>query len=206
MDVSVRLSCGCPPLWQSFPAGKKAENSDAWKLFIPNVNLNAVLYSGYSMGLTVFILFTAVYMMIKSRKSERFLPVILICCIIFPLINYTMNAFMYIDGKSFIPLEPVMLLITGNFLSEKRLDPKYTVASSAVIIAMGSLNALTSDYNNELRILWIPIFVSVIFTSFLMMWIYQKIRRKFCRYMRLPVQCSYVSSTIMLILLPIIDK
>lgn len=181
----IILGCLCSsfmwmPTFMAILSGreKKAENSDAWKLFIPNVNLNAVLYSGYSMGLTVFILFTAVYMMIKSRKSERFLPVILICCIIFPLINYTMNAFMYIDGKSFIPLEPVMLLITGNFLSEKRLDPKYTVASSAVIIAMGSLNALTSDYNNELRILWIPIFVSVIFTSFLMMWIYQKNKEK----------------------------
>lgn len=183
--LGIILGCLCSsfmwmPTFMAILSGreKKSENSDILKIFIPNVNLNAILYSGYSMGLTVFILFSAVYMLLKSRKSGLFLPVVLMCCIAFPIINCTMNAFMYIDGKSFIPLEPVMLLITGSFLSEKRLDPKSTVISSAVIIAMGALNILAPDYNNELRIIWIPIFVSVIFTSFLMMWIYQKNKEK----------------------------
>lgn len=157
---------------------KTASNFDYWKLFIPNVNLTAILYSGYSMGLTVFVLFTAVYMMIKGRKSDRFLPMLLICCIVFPLINCAMNAFMYINGKSFLPLEPVMLLITGRFLSEKHLDLKYTVISSAIIIVMGLLNILASDYNVEFRIIWIPILASVIFTSFGMIWICRKKKEK----------------------------
>lgn len=179
--LGMILGCLCSsfmlmPTFTAILAGreKTTANSDAWKLFIPNINLTAILYSGYSMGLTVFVLFTVMYMMIKGKKSERFLPLLLICCIIFPFINCAMNAFMYIDGKSFLPLEPIILLVTGHFLSEKCLNLKYTIVSSAIIIVMGILNIFSSNYNVEFRIIWVPILASAIFTSFLMIWISRK--------------------------------
>lgn len=168
------------PTFMAILSGREKTSASfaVWELLIPHVNLTSVLYSGYSMGLTVFILFAAVYLIIKGRQSERFLPLLLICCINFPLINSAMNAFMYVDGKSFIPFGPLMLLIAGHFLSEERLDLKATAVSAAIITVMGLLNILTDNYNVEFKILWVPILASTIFTSLLMMWICRQKKEK----------------------------
>ena len=153
---------------------KTAVDMTAADILLPNVNHTTILYSGYSMGLTVIVLFAAVYMLIKSKRQARFLSLLLILCAVLPIINCTINAFMYIDGKSFLPLGPVMLLAAGHFFSEKQLDLRCTAVSSAIIIALGLLNILLSDYNIEFRLMWIPIFAFSILTPLIMILI--------CRY------------------------
>ncbi len=140
-------------------------------LLIPCVNLTTLIYSGYSMGLTLFALFSAVYMLIKGGKQPRFLAVILLCCTVFPFINCIINAFMYIDGKSFLPMGPVMLLAVGHFLSETRLDRKYTSVSAIILSTMSILNVLFSECNVEFQMILIPILALSFITAALMIWI-----------------------------------
>lgn len=120
-----------------------------WKMFIPQINFTTILYSGYSVGFTAVGVIGAIYLLKNGRLQDKFLSVSLLCCAVFPIINYTLNAGMYIDGKSFIPLLPVMLLICGAFLSSERLikkDIKISLVIYAVMIVISTFYITTKKY------------------------------------------------------------
>lgn len=176
--LGIILGCLCSafmwlPTLMAILSGreKTAVNLTAGDMLLPCINLTTILYSGYSMGLTIFVLFAAVYMLINGGRQARFLSLLLIFCATLPLINCAVNAFMYIDGKSFLPLGPIMLLIAGHFLSEKRLDLRCTAVSSTIVSAMGILNILFSEYNVEFKLMWIPIVGLSLLTAVMMIWI-----------------------------------
>ncbi len=125
------------------------------KILIPQVNFTTILYSGYSLGLTSVAVIGAVYLLKNGRIQDKFISGSLICCAVFPIINYTLNAGMYIDGKVFIPLLPIMLLICGAFLSfedYKKKDIKLSLAVTAVMMGISVFYITTRKY-------YIPIFI-----------------------------------------------
>jgi len=183
--ISAVTGCFCsafmwmPTLMAIFSGREKTSSTFSISdILLLDVNLTTILYSGYSMGLTVFVLFASIYMLIKGKKCVRFLSIILIACILFPLINSIVNAFMYIDGKAFLPFSPIMLLIAGYFLNEKKLDLQTAIVSSIIITAMGILNILLDDYNVDYNKLMLPILAAVIFTGFFMICICRKNKEK----------------------------
>lgn len=164
--IGAALGCLCSsfmwlPTLMAIISGreKTAVDIQLSDIMMPRVNLNTLLYSGYSMGLTVFVLFAAIYLIFKGKAQSRFLSLLLVFCAIIPAINYTVNAFMYIDGKSFMPLCTVMLLIPGHFFSEKQLSMRYIFISTVLVFFMGILNIIFSDYNVELQLICIPILI-----------------------------------------------
>ena len=176
--IGAAAGCFCSafmwmPTLMAILSGREKTTSavDISDILLLDVNLTTILYSGYSMGITVFVLFSAVYMLIIGKKHIRFLSLFLILCIFLPLINSIINAFMYIDGKAFLPFSPVILLVAGYFLNEKKLNSKVTVISSTIIISMGLLNIILDSYNVKYNRLLIPILAAVIFTGFFMIYV-----------------------------------
>ncbi len=183
--IGAAAGCFCSafmwmPTLMAILSGREKTSSTVMlsDILLLDVNLSTILYTGYSMGITAFVLFSAVYMFFKEKKYVRFLSLILFACILFPLINSIVNAFMYIDGKAFLPFGLLMLLIAGYFIHENKLDLRITVISSLLIISMGILNILLDDYNVEFKRLLIPVLAAVTFTGFFMIYICKKNKEK----------------------------
>lgn len=86
-------------------------------LILPSANINYVLYEPYGMGLTSILIFSIINLLFKKRE-HKFLGLTLTLMILFPLINYILNATMYIDSKILIPMLPLALLAIADFLDD----------------------------------------------------------------------------------------
>lgn len=84
-------------------------------LITPNMYL---LYQPYSMGLTLISLISLLYLAVKGDKGNKFLSIIVLLISIFPIFNYILNGFLYIDGKCLIPFIPITLIIVAEFLNK----------------------------------------------------------------------------------------
>lgn len=145
------------PTLSAILSGREATNQRTalWKMFIPQINFTTILYSGYSLGFTAVGVIGAIYLMKNGKIQDKFLSASLLCLAVFPIINYTLNAGMYIDGKVFIPLIPVMLLICGAFLSSekfKKKDIKISIIIYVIMIGISIFYIKTKKY-------YIPIFI-----------------------------------------------
>lgn len=83
---------------------------------IPKINLEFILYSPYSLGLTSIALVSVFYLCFK--KNTRFLGIVLSLIIICPLFVYLLNGALYLDGKALIPFIPLYVLSCGMFLND----------------------------------------------------------------------------------------
>ena len=90
-----------------------------WKdILIPSIDYKAVIYSPYSMGLTMIALMAIVFAVIKGNRSRRFTGIVLSAFVVFKILTYVMNGFMYGDEKALIPFTPIALLLTAEFVKE----------------------------------------------------------------------------------------
>lgn len=103
-------------------------------LFIPDFNITKILYSSYSPGVTAITLYGIIYGIIKLKREKRFLSVILILPLFFPLVLFILNGGMYLDGKVLIPMTPLYLFITASFLTD--IFDKKKISRCAVIISL----------------------------------------------------------------------
>ena len=113
-------------------------------LFKPNMYM---LYSSYSMGLTLICLIATVYMIFKGKKENKILSIALILVSIFPIFNYALNGFLYINAKTLIPFIPLVLINVSDFFNIvfnkiriKKLLTLYVVVSSLLICIISNLN------------------------------------------------------------------
>ena len=88
--------------------GDTVTSSNLLNLLKPNMYL---LYSPYSIGLTLISLVAVLFMFFKGKEGNRFLSIIIILVSVFPLFNYILNGFLYIDSKSLIPFIPLVLIL-----------------------------------------------------------------------------------------------
>ena len=75
---------------------------------------NNLLYQSYTMGLTLFSLFSMIYLLFKGDKANRFLSIILLICSFIPLPSFILNGFLYVDGKSLIPFIPLVIILVAE--------------------------------------------------------------------------------------------
>lgn len=85
------------------------------EVFVPTVQLSYFFYQPYGIGLTVTGLAALLVGCWTKRKAVRFLSVTLLLLLCLPMLLYLMNGFQYLDGKAYIPLLPLMILIYGYF-------------------------------------------------------------------------------------------
>lgn len=90
-----------------------------FKLVIPNMNADYILYSPYSMGMTGVSLIVIISMMFSKEFYNKFLSLLFILISCFPVIVYCLNGTMYTESKILIPFIPLMLILYGEFLKVK---------------------------------------------------------------------------------------
>ena len=112
-------------------------------LFKPNMYM---LYSSYSVGLTLICLIATVYMIFKGKKENKILSIALILVSIFPIFNYALNGFLYINAKTLIPFIPLVLINVSDFFNIvfnkiriKKILILYVIVSSLLICIFSNL-------------------------------------------------------------------
>ncbi len=89
------------------------------ELINPIKNTEYTFYSNYySWGITFIYIVGIINGFLSKKKNLIFLSTILSLIIMFPICSYILNAFMYIDGKCFIPLLPVAILLVAEFINQ----------------------------------------------------------------------------------------
>ena len=87
---------------------------------IPKFNISEILYNSYTIGTTSILLIAIVYALLSKKKNYRFLSIIFILIILFPVIMYMLSGFMYVRGKVLIPFLPLAILLITQFLDKYR--------------------------------------------------------------------------------------
>lgn len=109
-------------------------------ILFPTLDYKAVVYSTYSMGLTIIALMAIVFAVIKRNRGRRFIGIILSAFVVFRILTYIMNGFMYGDSKVLIPFIPIALLLTSEFVKEifeKSISNRFWLVLNAGLIVGG---------------------------------------------------------------------
>lgn len=117
------------------------KNISLSSLFTPSISKN-LLYSHYSIGLTLISLISLIFFALKGKNEKKYLSITCLLITIFPIFNYILNGTLYINAKSLIPFIPLILILVANFLeiTMKKIHPKkqyliisYLILSSFII-------------------------------------------------------------------------
>ncbi len=141
-------------------------------LLIPKINIDLFMYKSYSIGLSSIFIISLIENIISNKKNLRILSIIISILIVFPIFNYLLNGFMYIDGKSFIPLIPICIYLIANTINrilKKEIDTKKLTIISLIVFIIIVLTNLKFQYLAFFIIDYIVVIGSII--------IYQKINR-----------------------------
>lgn len=109
-------------------------------ILLPTVNYSSVLYSPYSMGLMIISLMAILFVLIKRKRGKRFLGIVISLFVIFKLLIYVMNGFMYAEEKALIPFIPLVLLLTAEFVKaifQKEISVLLWVKLNTVLAVLG---------------------------------------------------------------------
>ena len=97
------------------------------------------MYNTYGIGLTSISVVAIVNLLFKKREN-RMLGVILASMLVFPFLNYLLNATMYIDAKALIPVLPLAVyaisLFIDDMLDRKMKLTKLVVPLSVVVLGV----------------------------------------------------------------------
>lgn len=86
------------------------------KLIIPHINLEYILYSPYSIGLTAIVIIALFTNLIIKGKASKFFNISLICLFTLNIFVYILNGKLYLDGKVLIPFLPLYCLAIAGFI------------------------------------------------------------------------------------------
>lgn len=107
-----------------------------------------MLYSSYSMGLNIICLVFTILMVFSKRLENKILSFILLSVSIFPVFNYILNGFLYINSKVLIPFIVLVLINMGDFMMIY-LKNKKNIFKYIIIFIIG-LSSITICLINNL--------------------------------------------------------
>ena len=137
-------------------------NTTLKEILLPTVDYKAVLYAPYSMGLTLISLMAIVFAVLRKNRGRRFIGIVLSAFVIFKLFSFIMNGFMYGEDKALIPLTPVALLLTAEFVKavfDRNISMRFWALINTVIILGGAVFLFISRENNYFLILTADIII-----------------------------------------------
>lgn len=116
------MACMCflLPTALALLQGRSETHLDKWfwlHVLVPTVQLSYFFYQPYGIGLTITGLFAILACCFLRKKAVRFLAVTLLLLLCLPLLLYCINGFLYLDGKAYIPLLPLAVLLYGYFFT-----------------------------------------------------------------------------------------
>lgn len=154
---------------------------DILNLLIPNLSFKEILYNSYTIGVTAILIPAIIYSFFTKEKNYKFLSIIFILIILFPIIIYILSGFMYVRGKVLIPLLPLAILLIVLFIDKLKINKKFIktfVITSIIIIISILFNKyyvvilellaifialiLCNKYNTKSYLIFIAVFSSLI--------------------------------------------
>lgn len=117
-------------------------------VILPKINLNYLLYSSYSIGLTSIFIFSLVYSLISKKRENTFFGVIISVITLIPIFVFILNGFLYINAKVLIPFIPICCLLIGYFIKdlfENKINIKKVIIP---VIIISTLAILTLKWNS----------------------------------------------------------
>ena len=152
MLIPVLLSCFLLlPTASALLSGRTATNKDIslFGLFIPNFDISNTLYSAYSLGLSAIFIIALIYGIITKKREVKVISIIFSILLVFPIFDYVFNGGMYLNGKAFIPMLPLAILLIGYFLKNvfnNKNKLKISIITSLIVVV---INLLIFVYKNE---------------------------------------------------------
>ncbi len=186
MLIPVIMSCVLLlPTLYSLLDGRTATNKDIslLGLLIPNFDISNTLYSAYSLGLSAIFIIALIYGIVTKKKEVKVISIIFSILLVFPIFDYIFNGGMYLNGKAFIPMLPLAILIIGYFLKNVFNNKKLKI-SIIISLIVAIINLLVFVYRNEylclLFVVDMVLLVIIILISF-------KLEKKYVLYVYLVI-------------------
>ena len=110
--------------------------------FIPQIKLDYIGMTTYSMGLSCFAILGVVAAFFSRDKARRFLGVVIAAVSVFPVIIYILNGTMYLDAKVLIPFIPLGIILLGQCyeeLSGRKKSYRVIFGVFLIIYAVGAV-------------------------------------------------------------------
>ena len=129
------------------------------EVFVPTVQLSYFFYQPYGVGLTITGLFALLVGCWTKKKAVRFLSVTLLLLLCLPMLLYLINGFQYLDGKAYIPLLPLAILVYGFFfqsLQTKQIPWNTILPLFVLLLASGFFRSEERRVGKECRSRWSP--------------------------------------------------
>lgn len=153
-------------------------------LIFPNFNLDQILYTSYSIGLTSIFILALLSSIIHKKKENRWLGIILFVICFFPIFIYLLNGTLYVRAKSLIPFLPLAIYLIGLFL-EDIFAHKISYRTFGILLFMFHVITLFGGFHSIAYYVDLLIMVIVLFA-------YNKYHHKWLIYLPLVVTAFVV--------------
>ena len=160
------------------------KNISLLSLFIPNFDISNTLYSTYSLGVSAIFIIALIYGIVTKKKEVRVISIIFSILLIFPIFDYIFNGGMYLNGKAFIPLLPLAILLMGYFLKNVFDNKKKLKISIVISLLIAVINLIIYFYKDES--LCLLFFVDMLILIILLLVSY-KVKKKMIIYVYLGI-------------------
>lgn len=122
-------------------------------LLLPSLNTEYLLYTAYTIGISAIGILAIIAGYFSQKKNNFVLAVILTVIFAFPIFNYICNGGMYLNGKAFIPLVPLLIILICEFFTSYQQDkaPLPFICTGALLLAI--LNIIYYQYEGTKEIL-----------------------------------------------------
>ena len=106
------------PTFFSLLNGRSGESTlNIIDLIIPNFRLDNIIYSSYSMGLSLFSLYCLIENLFSKKINNRFLSIIIFLFITFPILLFLLNGGLYAESKILITFIPLVIILMCETIS-----------------------------------------------------------------------------------------
>ena len=187
MLIPVLMSCVLLlPTMAALLGGRTATNKDIslLGLFIPNFDISNTLYSAYSLGLSAIFIIALIYGIVTKKKEVKVISIIFSILLVFPIFDYIFNGGMYLNGKAFIPMLPIAILIISYFLKNVFSNKGKLKISIIISLIVVIINLLVYIYKKDSLCL-LFVFDMVLLIIFLL--ISYKLEKKYFLYVYLGI-------------------
>ena len=152
MFIPVLISCVLLlPTASALLSGRTATNKDIslLELLIPNFDISNTLYSAYSLGLSAIFIIALIYGIVAKKREVKVISIIFSILLVFPIFDYIFNGGMYLNGKAFIPLLPLAILLISYFLKNVFNNKSKLKISIFISLIIAVINLLVFVYKSE---------------------------------------------------------
>ncbi len=185
--IPVLMSCVLLlPTMASLLGGRTATNKNIslLGLLIPNFDISNTLYSAYSLGLSAIFIIALIYGIVTKKKEVKVISIIFSILLVFPIFDYIFNGGMYLNGKAFIPMLPIAILIISYFLKNVFSNKGKLKISIIISLIVVIINLIVYIYKKDSLCL-LFVFDMVLLIIFLL--ISYKLEKKYFLYVYLGI-------------------